>query len=64
MLKVISIDQIESYTLTCSLNNGIRRRIEVKPLIQNHLHLSGISVLLEIPVFMKAEIGELGEIRW
>ena len=64
MLRVISIDHIEPFYITCSLNNGIRRRVEIKPLIQNHIHFSGISVLLEGPQFMKAEIGELGEIRW
>ncbi len=64
MLRVTSIDHIEPFTITCSLNNGIKRRVEVKPLIRNHLHLSGISVLLESPEFMKAEIGEMGELRW
>ena len=64
MLKVVSIDNIQPFEITCSLNNGFKRKIEVKPLIQNHLHLSGISVLLDPALFLKAEIGEMGEIRW
>ena len=64
MLRVISIDHIEPFTITCSLNNGIRRRVDVEPLIKHHIHFAGISVLLDVPQFMKAEIGELGEIRW
>jgi hypothetical protein len=64
MLRVTSIDQIEPFSIICSLNNGMKRKVDVKPLIQNHLHLSGISVLLEGSKFMKAEIGEMGEICW
>jgi len=64
MLKVVSIDHIEPFEITCSLNNGSKRKIAVKPLIQNQLHLSGITLLLEGRNFMDAEIGELGEIRW
>ncbi|MFM7195852.1 MAG: hypothetical protein ACKOYP_13870 [Bacteroidota bacterium] len=64
MIRVISIDQIEPYAIICSLSNGIKRKVEVKPLIENHLHLDGISSLLHRPEFMKAEIGEMGEIRW
>lgn len=64
MLRVLSIDHIEPFSITCSLNNGIQRQVDVKPLIQDHLHLPGVSVLLEIPEFLKAEIGEMGEVRW
>ena len=64
MLKVVSIDHIEPFEITCSLNNGSKRKIAIKPLIQNQLHLSGITLLLEGKNFMLAEIGELGEIRW
>lgn len=64
MHKVVSIDSIQPFEIICSLNNGFKRKIEVEPLIQNHLHLTGISVLLDPSVFLKAEIGEMGEIRW
>lgn len=64
MLKVVSIDHIQPFDIFFTLNNGQKRKIEVKPLIQKHLHLSGISLLLESSHFMKAEIGEMGEIRW
>jgi hypothetical protein len=64
MLRVTSIDHIQPFEITCSLNNGIKRKIEVMPLIQQHHHLIGISALLESPQFLKAEIGNMGEIRW
>ena len=64
MLKVISIDHIEPYLLTCSFNNGSKRILDVKPLFQNHKHLNGISDLLEEKRFLSAEIGIMGEILW
>ena len=64
MVKVISIDHIELYKITCSLNNGSKRVVDVKPLIQNHLHLGGITELLKEDRFLSAEIGKMGEILW
>jgi hypothetical protein len=64
MLKVISIDHIRPYEIICSLNNGSKRLIDVKPLLEKHRHFSGISDLFKGEHFMKAEIGETGEICW
>lgn len=64
MLKVVSIDQIEPYVLTCSFNNGSRRKLDVLPLIQKHNHLNGASELLNEAQFKKAQIGEMGEVFW
>jgi hypothetical protein len=64
MVKVVSIDRIEPFEITCTLNNGSKRKIDVRPLIEAHKHLKGISDLLKLPRFLEAEVGELGEIRW
>ena len=64
MLKVVSIDHIEPYVLTCSFNNGSRRILDVEPLFQNHKHLNGITKFLEESRFRQVEIGILGEVLW
>lgn len=64
MIKVVSIDKIEPYVLTCSFNDGSQRSLDIRPLIQKHIHLEGIRDLLEESRFLKAEIGEVGQILW
>jgi hypothetical protein len=64
MLKVISIDHIQPFEIICSLNDGSKRMIDVKPLLEKHHHFAGISDLLRKERFMEVEIGQMGEICW
>jgi hypothetical protein len=48
MHKVSKILQIEQYSIVCQLNTGIKKKIEILPLIEIHLieihsHLNGIN---------------------
>jgi len=64
MIKVIEIKKVEPYAVECAFNNGISKKLDVYPLIQNHKDLVGIDKLLEIPVFKNVRIGEMGELVW
>lgn len=55
---------MEPYFLVCTFNNGITKKLNVYPLIENHKNLKGIQKLLDIQTFKKAQIGEAGEIVW
>ena len=64
MIKVIEIKKVESYAVECKFNNGISKKLDVYPLIQNHKNLDGIDRLLDEQVFKNVRIGELGELVW
>ncbi len=64
MTRVLEIVDIRGYTLLCRFNNDELRRLDVKPLIENHLHLPGVAKLLENDVFASVKVGECGEIVW
>lgn len=64
MIKVVEISHIRPYEITCLLNNGMYKKLMILPLIENHSHLDGVESLKNEQVFLNAEIGELGEIRW
>lgn len=64
MIKVIEICQIKPYEITCLMNNGMYKKLMILPLIENHLHLEGVDRLKNEQIFLDAEIGELGEVRW
>lgn len=64
MLKIIEILHIEPYTISCKFNNGVIKKIDVKPLLENHKNLDGIDKMYDIDLFKKARIGKLGELYW
>lgn len=64
MIKVIQINKVEPYAVECTFNNGISKKLDVYPLIQNHKNLAGIEQLLEVPIFKNVRIGEMGELVW
>ncbi len=64
MIKIVAINHIQGYTITCTFNNGCIKKLDAEQLINNHLHLKGVSSLLDHNVFKKAKIGMLGEIMW
>ena len=64
MLKVNKILEIENFAIICEFNNGVKKKLNVLPLIQNHSHLQGIDLLQNEIVFKKVAVGEMGEIFW
>lgn len=64
MLKIKHITPENPYFLECTFSNGITKRVNVLPLIKNHLHLKGVEKLLDPVVFQQAKIGFCGEIVW
>ncbi len=64
MYKVSKIIAIENYTIVCQLNTGIKKKIEVLPLIENHAQLNGINQLKDKSIFNNAAVGLMGEIYW
>lgn len=64
MIKIDKIIHIEPYIITCAFNNGMVKKLDVKPLLEQHLHLDGVSKLLQQKNFEKARVGAMGEILW
>lgn len=64
MYKVSKILQIEQYSIVCQLNTGIKKKIEILPLIEIHSHLNGINQLKDKSIFDKVAIGTMGELFW
>ena len=58
MIKVIQINKVEPYKVECRFNNGISKKLDVYPLIQNHKDLAGIEQLLEVHVLKNVRIGQ------
>lgn len=64
MIKVTKIVEIAPYYIVCDLSNGVKKRLEILPLIENQKRLEGIESLKEKTIFESAGIGEMGEIFW
>lgn len=64
MYKVTEVFQIKPFTIVCLFTNGIKKKLEVLPLLQNHAHLQGIDQLKDKAVFNKVAVGEMGEVFW
>ena len=64
MLRVLEIVESSPYYLYCKFNNGVIKKLDVKPIIENHMHLNGVEDLLNETVFKTVKIGEFGEIVW
>jgi len=64
MIRVIEIIGKTSFTLVCKFNNGLVKKLDILPIIENHKHLNGVQNLLNESVFNTVRIGEFGEIVW
>lgn len=64
MLRVIEILKTPPFYLQCKFNNGVIRKLNVKPIIENHMYLNGVEDLLDETIFNQVKIGEFGEIVW
>lgn len=64
MLKISHINLLDNFTILCTFNNGITKKIAILPLLEKHKHLPGIEKLKEKNIFSKARIGMFGEIVW
>ncbi|MCP9755234.1 DUF2442 domain-containing protein [Lacihabitans sp. CCS-44] len=64
MLKIKKIINIEPFQITGKFNDGQIKKLDVFPIIQNHIHLKGVENLLNVSVFNKAQLGVFGEIYW
>ena len=64
MLKVVKISEIAPYYIVCDLNNGIKKRLEILPLIEAQKRFEGMESLKDNEIFALASIGEMGEIYW
>lgn len=64
MLKISKILRIDSFKIIGQFNDGQIKKLDVYPIIQNHLHLKGVNNLLNLAVFDKAKVGDFGEIFW
>lgn len=64
MLKINKIINIEPFQITGMFNDGQIKKLDIFPIIQNHIHLKGVENLLNESVFKKAQLGVFGEIFW
>ncbi len=63
-MRVISLEILEGWKLNCMFDNGEERALAARPLIERHLHIEGVSSLLEPETFGKAAVGSLGQVFW
>ncbi len=64
MIKVTEIVEIAPYYIVCAMNNGVKKRLEVLPLIENQKSVRGVELLRERKIFESAKIGVMGEVFW
>ena len=64
MIRVTDIINKTSYSLVCKFNNGMIKKLDIMPIIENHKQLDGVENLLNESVFNTVRIGEFGEIVW
>ena len=64
MLRITEIIENTSYSLVCKFNNGVVKKLDILPIIENQKHLEGVQTLLNESVFNTVRIGEFGEIVW
>lgn len=64
MLRITEIVEKSPYYLVCRFNNGMVKKLDVLPIIENHKHISGVQNLLDEAKFVHVRIGEFGEIVW
>ena len=63
-MRVTEIIEKSSYSLVCKFNNGVVKKLDILPIIENHKQLEGVQNLLNESVFNTVRIGEFGEIVW
>lgn len=64
MIKVTKIVEIAPFYIVCDLNNGVKKPLEILPLIEGQKQFQGIELLKEQKIFKTASIGEMGEVFW
>lgn len=64
MIRVVEIIEKTPYFLVCKFNNGVVKKLDILPLIENHKHIEGVQSILNESVFHTVGIGEFGEIVW
>jgi hypothetical protein len=64
MIRVTEIIEKTPYYLLCEFNDGSVKKLDILPLINDHIQLKGVETLLNEAVFKNVRIGELGEIVW
>ncbi|MCP9767771.1 DUF2442 domain-containing protein [Lacihabitans sp. LS3-19] len=64
MLKINKIINIEPFQITGIFNDGQIKKLDIFPIIQNHIHHKGVKNLLNESVFNNAQLGVFGEIFW
>ena len=64
MIRITEIIGNTSYSLVCKFNNGVIKKLDILPIIENHKHIDGVQTLLNESVFNTVRVGEFGEIVW
>lgn len=64
MLRIVHIQTLDGYNIAGTFNNGLKKQLNILPLLENQKHLKGIEKLLDTSLFSTAHIGMFGEIVW
>jgi hypothetical protein len=64
MLKIEKIISIEPYEIVSKFNNGETKKLNILPIIQNHIEFDGVEKLLDEKIFKTAKLGVFTEIYW
>lgn len=64
MIRVVKIIEIQQDYIDCELNNGIKKRLALHPLLEKHSNFKGIEKFQNLQFLKNAKIGAFGEIYW
>jgi hypothetical protein len=64
MLRIVHIQTLDNYHLAGTFNKGIKKQLNILPLVEEQKHLKGVEKLLDRTLFSTARIGIFGEIVW
>ncbi len=64
MIKIEKILDINDYQLSCLFNNGLVKKLNILPIIEEQNNLKGIEKLKDKEYFKTIKIGMFGELFW
>ena len=62
MIKIISIEILDSFQILCYFNSNERRILDLKNVLDPNNRF--VNKILNPTIFRKAKVGEFGEIKW
>jgi hypothetical protein len=64
MIKAVEIIEIEPYYVICKFSDASKRKLYIEPLFANKTNTYSAQQVLNQQNFIKAKIGDLGQLYW